>query len=62
MTSARFGVALFSGLLMIQDKLDGLATRKRGDASACVVGASNYQKFLEVMDGCTRVNLARRRR
>lgn len=25
-----------------------------------VVGTAEYQKFLDVMDGCTQVNLARR--
>jgi len=45
----------------IQDKLDKLVIRKKGDTNPFVVGVSDYQKFLDVMDGCTRVNLARRR-
>jgi metallo-beta-lactamase class B len=45
----------------IQPKLDALAARKTGEPHPFVVGAAGYQQFLDVMDGCTRVNLARRR-
>ena len=45
----------------IQDKLDKLAVRKRGEPDPFVVGANEYQKFLDVMEGCTRVNIARRK-
>jgi metallo-beta-lactamase class B len=45
----------------IQDKLDKLAVRKRGEPDPFVVGANQYQKFLDVMEGCTRVNIARRK-
>ena len=44
----------------IQPKLDTLAARQRGDRNPFVVGAAEYQKFVGVMEGCTRVNLARR--
>ena len=59
----KLGLDLQNHMLMdpVQDKLDKLAIRKRGDTNPFVVGVSDYQKFLDVMDGCTRVNLARRR-
>ena len=44
----------------IQTKLDKLATRKKGEPNPFVVGQANYQKFLDVMLGCTEVNIARR--
>ena len=55
-------VALHSHPLMdpIQEKLDALAARKKG-ANPFVVGADQYQKFLDVMEGCTNVNIARRK-
>jgi hypothetical protein len=60
---AKVDVLLQNHMLMdpIQDKLDKLAIRRRGDANPFVVGVSDYQRFLDVMDGSTRVNLARRR-
>jgi hypothetical protein len=45
----------------IQEKLDKLAARKRGEPNPFVVGAAEYQRFLSVMEGCTRVNIARRK-
>jgi hypothetical protein len=45
----------------IQERLDKLALRKKGESNPFVVGAAEYQKFLDVMEGCTRVNLARRK-
>jgi hypothetical protein len=45
----------------IQGKLDKLAIRKPGDPHPFVVGRDEYQKFVGVMDGCTRVNIARRK-
>jgi hypothetical protein len=45
----------------IQEKLDKLAARKRGEPNPFVVGAAEHQKFLGVMEGCTRVNIARRK-
>jgi hypothetical protein len=37
------------------------ATGSRSEPNPFVVGAAEYQKFLGVMDGCTRVNIARRK-
>jgi metallo-beta-lactamase class B len=56
-------VLLQNHMLMapIQEKLDKLAIRKKGESNPFVVGATEYQKFLDVMEGCTRVNLARRK-
>ncbi len=56
-------VLLQNHMLMdpIQEKLDKLAARKRGEPNPFVVGAAEYQKFLGVMEGCTRVNIARRK-
>jgi metallo-beta-lactamase class B len=45
----------------IQEKLDKLAARKRGEPDPFIVGPNEYQKFLGVMEGCTRVNIARRK-
>jgi hypothetical protein len=55
-------VLLQNHMLMdpIQPKLDGLASRRKGDPNPFIVGTAEYQKFLDVMKGCTRVNLARR--
>jgi metallo-beta-lactamase class B len=41
----------------IQAKLD----RLKGGANPFVVGAGNYQKFVDVMAACTEVNIARRK-
>lgn len=59
---ASVDVLLQNHMLMdpIQPKLDALAARTRGDRNPFVVGAAEYQKFVGVMEGCTRVNLARR--
>jgi hypothetical protein len=40
--------------------LDQLASRKKGDPNPFVVGKANYQKFVDVMEACSEVNLARR--
>jgi hypothetical protein len=55
-------VLLQNHMLMdpIQDKLAKLTARKPAEPNPFVVGAAQYQKFLDVMDGCTRVNIARR--
>jgi metallo-beta-lactamase class B len=60
---AKVDVLLQNHMLMdpIQPKLDALAVRKKGGSNPFVVGTTEYQKFLAVMDGCTRVNLQRRR-
>jgi len=59
---ANVDVLLQNHMLMdpIQPKLDALAARQRGDRNPFVVGTAEYQKFVGVMEGCTRVNLARR--
>ncbi|MBZ5576813.1 MAG: MBL fold metallo-hydrolase [Acidobacteriia bacterium] len=44
----------------IQIKLDRLKARKEGEPNPFVVGAANYQKFVDVMAACTDVNMARR--
>jgi metallo-beta-lactamase class B len=60
---AKVDVLLQNHMLMdpIQPKLEELAARKRGDANPFVVDRAAYQKFLDVMEGCTEVNLARRK-
>jgi metallo-beta-lactamase class B len=60
---ARVDVLLQNHMLMdpIQEKLDRLAARKTREPNPFVVGAAEYQKFLDVMQGCTRVNIARRK-
>ena len=45
----------------IQTKLDRLKARKAGAPNPFVVGQAGYQKFLDVMAGCTEVNIARRK-
>ena len=45
----------------IQPKLDALKTRKPGERNPFVVGRGESQKFLQVMDACTDVNIARRK-
>jgi metallo-beta-lactamase class B len=45
----------------IQSKLDKLKARKPSDPNPFVVGQAGYQKFLDVMAGCTEVNIARRK-
>jgi metallo-beta-lactamase class B len=56
-------VLLQNHMLMdpIQDKLARLAARSAGEPNPFVVGPDEYQKFLGVLEGCTLVNLARRR-
>jgi metallo-beta-lactamase class B len=60
---ARVDVLLQNHMLMdpIQPKLDAVSTRKKGEPNPFVVGTAEYQKFLDVMAGCTRVNIARRK-
>jgi metallo-beta-lactamase class B len=45
----------------LPDMLDQLAQRKKGDSNPFVVGKANYQKFVDVMEACTEVNIARRK-
>jgi metallo-beta-lactamase class B len=58
---ARVDVALQNHPLMLplQRQLDGLAATKP-PANPFVVGREGYQGFLGVLEGCTRVNIARR--
>ena len=42
-------------------KLEKLQARRSGEPNPWVVGADNYQKFLDVMYQCTEVNIARRK-
>jgi metallo-beta-lactamase class B len=62
-SAAKVDVLLQNHMLMvpIQEKLDQLAKRKKGDSNAFVVGTAAYQKFVDVMGACTSVNLARRK-
>jgi metallo-beta-lactamase class B len=57
-------VLLQNHMLMdpLQPKLDAIAARTKGQPNPFVVGRSEYQKFLTVMDGCTQVNLERRKK
>jgi metallo-beta-lactamase class B len=61
--AAKVDVLLQNHMLMvpIQEKLDLLAKRKKGDPNPFVVGAAAYQTFVDVMGACTNVNLARRK-
>ena len=45
----------------IQAKLDKLKARKPGNPNPFVVGQANYQRFVDVISGCTQVNIARRK-
>jgi len=62
-SAAKVDTLLQNHMLMvpIQNKLDQLAARKAGDRNPFVVGTSAYQKFVDVMAACTKVNLARRK-
>jgi len=59
---ARVDVALQNHPLMLplQQQLEGVAAREQGP-NPFVVGRAGYQDFLGVLEGCTRVNIARRR-
>jgi hypothetical protein len=45
----------------IQAKLDKLKARKKREPNPFVVGQASYQKFMDVVSGCTEVNIARRK-
>jgi metallo-beta-lactamase class B len=47
-------------MVSFQDWLTRLSSRGRSDANPFVVGRAEYQKFLDVMEGCSRIALARR--
>ena len=59
---AHVDVALQNHPLMIpiEERIAALQKRGRRDANPFVVGAAQYQKFVDVMAGCSRVNIARR--
>jgi metallo-beta-lactamase class B len=61
--NAKVDVLLQNHMLMvpIQEQLDKLAARKRGEPHPFIVGPAEYQKFVDVMEGCTQVNIARRK-
>ena len=48
-------------MLPLQSNLEKLQSRKKGDPNPFVVGKANYQKFVDVMYGCSEVNIARRK-
>jgi metallo-beta-lactamase class B len=45
----------------LPEMLGQLAQRKKGQPNPFVVGKANYQKFVDVMEACTEVNIARRK-
>ena len=47
-------------MVPFQDWLTRLSSRGRNDMNPFVVGRAEYQKFLDVIDGCSRIALARR--
>jgi metallo-beta-lactamase class B len=47
-------------MVSFQDWLTRLSSRGRNDTNPFIVGRAEYQKFLDVMDGCSRIALARR--
>jgi len=47
-------------MVPFQDWLTRLSSRGRNDMNPFVVGRAEYQKFLDVMEGCSRIALARR--
>ena len=47
-------------MVPFQDWLMRLSSRGRNDMNPFVVGRSEYQKFLEGIEGCSRIALARR--
>jgi metallo-beta-lactamase class B len=49
-------------MVPFQDWLTRVSSRGRTTAHPFVVGRAEYQKFLDVMDGCSRIALARRAR
>jgi hypothetical protein len=48
-------------MVPFQEWVTAAGTRKSGDANPFIVGQAEYQKFLDVMQGCSEVNLARRK-
>ena len=60
---AKVDVALANHPLMMpfQESLDRVTARKKGEANPFVVGQAGYQKFLDVMQGCTELAVARKK-
>lgn len=60
---ARVDVALQNHPLMLplQQQLEQVAVRQPHSPNPFVIGREDYRKFLGVLEGCTRVNIARRR-
>jgi metallo-beta-lactamase class B len=60
---AKVDVWLQNHPLMVpfQDWVAAVSARKPGEPHPFVVGQAEYQKFLDVMQGCSEVNLARRK-
>ena len=48
-------------MVPFQEWVSRLGARGRTDPNPFVVGAASYQTFLDVLDGCSRVALERRR-
>jgi metallo-beta-lactamase class B len=48
-------------MVPFQDWVSRLGSRSRTDPNPFVVGAASYQRFLDVLDGCSQVALERRR-
>lgn len=48
-------------MLPLQQQLDRIAVREPEGVNPFVVGRDDYQKFLGALEGCTRVNIARRK-
>jgi hypothetical protein len=48
-------------MVPFQEWLSALSGRKPGGTNPFVVGRAEYQKFVDVMDGCSRINLTRRK-
>jgi metallo-beta-lactamase class B len=60
---ARVDVALQNHPLMLplQQQLDRVSARQLRGPNPFVIGRDEYQRFLGILEGCTRVNIARRR-
>jgi len=48
-------------MLPLRANIEKLQARKKGDPNPFVVGKANYQKFMDVLYGCSEVNIARRK-
>jgi hypothetical protein len=45
----------------MKNALDRLKRRKPGESNPFVVGRGDYQNFLQVMEACAEINIARRK-